>query len=383
MIQIPGRIPIAIHPFFWITALLIGFFNSGGSIVGTLVWVGVIFVSVLIHELGHASTALFFGLKPRIDLVALGGLTTHRAQNLPYLKQFFIVLNGPLFGFGLFLIAWGLLKLPVFATGTANGVITLFYWVNLVWTVLNLVPVMPLDGGQLLRVTLEGFFGAKGFKYTLIVGMATAGILSLAFFFYQNFLIGALFFLFAYQSFDLFRNMRGLSEEDRSEHFKEALETAERKLQMGHKEEALADFERIYTESKGGMIHTLAAQYLAFLKYEQGMGSDTYHLLKPHVTALSPEALALLHKVALDEKDYPLVVEIGSSCFQTMPVKEVALRNAFASAALGQAKPAIGWLEAAFQDGLDNISEILKESYFDPIRGTTLFRQFEQMHSLT
>lgn len=74
-------------------------------------------------------------------------------------------------------------------------------------------------------------------------------------------------------------------------------------------------------------------------------------------------------------------MEIGGNCFQVMPIKEVALRNAFSCAALAQEKPAIGWLEAAFQEGLDNISAILQESYFDPIRETDLFKQFQKMHA--
>ena len=98
MIHIPGKIPITIRPFFFLTAGLIGFLNSR-SLVGTLVWIFVIFISVLVHEFGHGLTARAFGLKPRIELVALGGLTYHQGDKLPFLKQFFIVLNGPEFVF--------------------------------------------------------------------------------------------------------------------------------------------------------------------------------------------------------------------------------------------------------------------------------------------
>ena len=59
MIRIPGRIPITIHGAFWILAALIGFLNSH-SIVGTLIWMAIILISVLFHELGHALTALAF-----------------------------------------------------------------------------------------------------------------------------------------------------------------------------------------------------------------------------------------------------------------------------------------------------------------------------------
>src|SRR3990172_11840545 len=103
--RIPGKIPIVIRPSFWLVAALIGFLNSF-SFVGTLVWIGVIFVSVIVHELGHALSALSFGLRPKIELVAFGGLTYHRGDQLAFWKQFLIVLFGPIFGFLLFVAAW-------------------------------------------------------------------------------------------------------------------------------------------------------------------------------------------------------------------------------------------------------------------------------------
>lgn len=379
MISFRGKIPISIHPLFWVTAGIIGYLNSR-SFIGTLVWIFVILVSVLIHELGHASTALFFGLKPNIQLVALGGLTYHEGQKLSFWRQFFIVLNGPLFGFMLFVLAWMLLKIPVLATGFMGAVLTLFFWINLIWTVLNLVPVMPLDGGQLLRIILEAIFGAKGFRYSLIIGMVIAGGGSLFFFLYQQFLIGALFFLFAFQSFDMYRRLKHMTEGDRSDHLKKALEEAEDQLQKGQKEQALASFEKIRNESKEGMIYLMATQYVAFLKYDMDQKQETYNLLQPIHSEISPEALCLLHKTAFEIKDFNLVEEIGANCFQTMPSKEVALRNALASAALSKEKPAVGWLETAFQEGLENLSEILKDPEFDSIRDTDSFRKFTEHH---
>src|SRR3989344_6678184 len=73
MIVIPGRIPVAIHPFFWLIAGLIGWMNSH-TLFGMLAWIGIILVSVLVHEFGHALTAVFFKQKTKIQLVALGGL---------------------------------------------------------------------------------------------------------------------------------------------------------------------------------------------------------------------------------------------------------------------------------------------------------------------
>src|SRR3990167_8564795 len=123
MIRIPGRIPIVVHPTFFLIAALIGFLYSG-TVLGTIIWIAIILVSVLFHEFGHALTAALFGLSPRIELVALGGLTYHEGQKLPFWKQFLIVLDGPLFGFLLFIIASLLLQVPALAQGTSGSILS-------------------------------------------------------------------------------------------------------------------------------------------------------------------------------------------------------------------------------------------------------------------
>lgn len=379
MIRFGKRIPIAIHPLFWITSALIGFL-AGGGFLAIIAWIFVILVSVLVHEMGHALTACLFGLKPRVELVALGGLTYHQGEKLSFWKQFLIVLNGPVFGFCLFLLSWFLLAIPAVRASSASPILMNFFYINLIWTLLNLVPVLPLDGGQLLRIVLESFFGAKGFRYALIVGITISVSISLFFFLFQNFLAGSLFFLFAFQSFDMYRKMRRMTDVDRKDELKDALHGAEEKLKGGDFEGALGGFERVREEAKQGVLYLLATQYLAFLKFDQGKGKEAYAMLVPHKTEISTEALCLLHKTAFDEKDFSLVEEIGATCFQVMPTKEVALRNACASGALAKEKSAIGWLETAREEGLSGIGEILKRGEFDPIREGKAFSEFATHH---
>ncbi len=374
MIQFRGRIPIAIYPTFWLFAGLIGYFNSM-SFVGTLIWIGIIFVSVLFHEYGHALTALAFGQNPRIELVALGGLTYHNGQKLPFWKQFFIVLNGPLFGFILVIIATMLLKIPALAQGMTGVILSLARIVNLFWTIVNLLPVMPLDGGQLLRVILENIFGLRGFKYAMIASVVVATLISLFFFLTQNFLIGGLFFLLAFQSYDSFRRMRHLSENDRDDSLREQLERVEEMMQIGKKDEAYRLCEEIRSKAKKGMIFELSTQYLAFLKYEKGEAKEAYQLLRSIRDELGGDALCLLHKAAYDQKDFPLVVELAGTCFQTWPTAETALRNAYAHAFLQQAVPSVGWLQTAINEGLPNAKEVLSDSAFDPIRQDPSFQE--------
>ena len=161
MISIPGRIPILISPFFWFLIVMLGWLNSG-SILGTAIWAAVILVSVLVHEYGHALTALLFGQEAEISLVGLGGLTKRLGPKLDRWKEFLIVLNGPMAGFALFFLSYFLLTvippqktLLVYAFEVALNV-------NLFWTVLNLLPVFPLDGGHLLKIILESVLGIRG-----------------------------------------------------------------------------------------------------------------------------------------------------------------------------------------------------------------------------
>lgn len=374
MIQFRGRIPITIHPTFWLFAGLIGYINSQ-SFLGTLIWVGIIFVSVLFHEFGHALTSLLFGQSPRIELVALGGLTYHNGQKLPFWKQFLIVFNGPLFGFILVIIATLLLQVPILAQGVPALILSWTRLVNLFWTIINLLPVMPLDGGQLLRVVLEKIFGLKGFKYTMITSTAIATAISLFFFLTQGFLIGALFFLLAFQSYDTYRRTRHLSETDRDDTLRQQLEKVEELMQIGKKDEAYGLCDEIRAKAKKGMIFELATQYLAFLKYEKGESKDAYQLLCSIREELGGDALCLLHKVAFEQKDFPLVIELAGTCFQTWPTAETALRNAYAHAQLQQAIPSVGWLQTAINEGLSNTKEILADSIFDPIRQDPSFQE--------
>jgi Zn-dependent protease len=336
----------------------------------------VILVSVLFHEFGHALTAFIFDQHPQIELVTLGGMTYHDGQKLSFAKQFFIVLNGPLFGLVLFGIATALLRIPSINTTILGPILSLTRFVNLFWTITNLLPVLPLDGGQLLRILLDKICGLKGFKYVLFTGMIIGVGISLVAFLYQQFFIGALFFLFAFQNYDTMRRTRHLSESDRNDAVRDLIARIEQLLQNGQRDEAAQLCEQVRSQAKNGLLFALATQYLAFLKYEKGLSLESYQLLMSIKEDLANDGLCLLHKTAFDQQDFPLVVELGSTCFQNLPNAETALRNALAHAELKQSTPAVGWLRTAIQEGLSNVEEITKIHSFDHIRKDPIFEEF-------
>src|SRR4051812_44657305 len=115
MIKIPGKIPISIHPLFWLLAAFIGWMSSY-TLSGTLLAICVIVFSVLFHEFGHALTACAFGQKTRIELAVFGGFTYRQGRKLKLWEEFFVVLNGPIAG----LILFGIASLIIHLTTITN-----------------------------------------------------------------------------------------------------------------------------------------------------------------------------------------------------------------------------------------------------------------------
>ena len=372
------KIPIKISPFFWLTAAFIGFINSresGHTFILTLIWVGVIFVSILVHEYGHALTSRYFGQQPRIQLVAFGGLTIPEGKRLRGWREFLVVLNGPLFGFLLFLLFLFVLSTGVVENPYLLYTVKIFTWVNLFWTVVNLLPVMPLDGGQLLRVILESIFGAKGLKYAIFAGMLLSILFALSFFFIGYFLVGAIFAIFAFQNFDAWRKSRIVTESDRRDDLTGELKEIEDLLLKEQRDEAIPKLEDVRSKAKQGMIFNLTTQYLAALKAEKHEYQDVYDLLKPIKKHLNAESQIHLHRAAYEVKDYPLVVELAGPSYQLLPDPHIALTSAEACAALEKVEPAIGWLQAARDGGIDDLASILSKEVFNSIRNDPAFKK--------
>ncbi len=179
-------IPIAVQPLFWALALLLGLSNEITGI-GLGVWVAVVFVSVLTHELGHAFTVRRVGYRPFVMLHFIGGVTTWQPQEeLPPRPRVVTTLAGPVAGFALAGAAWLAFQFSAIGDGDglARDALVWLIIVNLIWGVFNLVPVRGLDGGQALRAVLEIAFPNVGIRvaevvYVLVgVGAIVFGLLN-------------------------------------------------------------------------------------------------------------------------------------------------------------------------------------------------------------
>ncbi len=152
-------VPVEVSVWFFAVALFLGM--SAGSAVGGLLWIAALTVSVLAHELGHALTARRYGLGPRIVLHGWGGLC-HHAPARTERQDLTILAAGPAaeiaLGLGAFLLS-DLLATAVPAVGRAAPILPWFLntlgWISVVWGGANLVPIWPLDGGQMAYTLLQ------------------------------------------------------------------------------------------------------------------------------------------------------------------------------------------------------------------------------------
>lgn len=118
-----------------------------------LLWAPVLFISVLFHELAHASMigSLGFG-SSAIILQGMGGATYNDRRARPW-QDLLISAAGPASNF---LLAWGVTliaaNVPVAARDPFfNALLPLLAYANWFWGVLNLLPLGPLDGNHILR----------------------------------------------------------------------------------------------------------------------------------------------------------------------------------------------------------------------------------------
>jgi Zn-dependent protease len=198
-------ISVEVQMGFWITAAILGL-NYIQTPAFFAIWIGVVLLSVLVHELGHALAIMRHKIEPEIALHWMGGTTAWR-QVLPLrrIDQVIISLAGPFAGFAIAGILFGVglvapgpvASLPEWAQFAMGK---LFY-VNVFWGVFNLVPMLPLDGGHVLEHAL----GPKRVRLTAAISFIVGGSLALVCLGYQMFWGAFIFGMGAYQSYMRFR----------------------------------------------------------------------------------------------------------------------------------------------------------------------------------
>lgn len=383
MIKISGPIPIFITPFFWIMAALIGWFSTMAPFE-TLLWMIVILISVLFHEMGHALTAVAFGQKVIIELTGYGGVTIRRnPKPLGAWKEFFIGLNGPLAGFLLCGIAYALLTtLQISPQHSVVGyMLSVAFLVNLYWTVLNLLPVQPLDGGKLLRVALEGIFGVIGTKIACVLSVLFAAVAGIYFFTIQMFLAGSIFFILAFEGFRDLQLTLKMTDRDKDDDMLKLMQQASRDADTGKEQDALQKFMDIREKTKSGVLYNFATQAAGSILALKGDNGPAYELLSSMKNSLSPRGLQLLHRVSYELGKLKEAADLGVQSYQALPDYETALMNAYANARLGEVKPALGWIQCAINEGIPHPENIFRKEEFQKISNDPAFLELRDRYA--
>ncbi|MFN0065846.1 MAG: site-2 protease family protein [Chlamydiales bacterium] len=375
MITIPGKIPISIRPLFWLIAFFIGWMWTV-SFAGAFLCVGVIALSVLFHEFGHALTAVLFGQKSRIELAAFGGFTYREGGKLKLWKEFIIVLNGPLAGFFLFLTAYAIYRFVPIENNILAFIVKFTFVANLFWSIINLIPVLPLDGGHLLSIILEAIFGFRGIKIAIVVGLVVSIAISIFFFVTGMFLVGALFLILTFESFRSLRYYKIFTEKDRDTDLQALVQQADIDFDQGNLDAAIAKLNQVRESTQHGILYTLATQEIAQIYRQEEKYDAAYELLLPINKHLSGENLSLFHYLAFMNRDYKMVTKVGNKCYQDNPSYNTALLNSLAYAALEKVEPACGWLDCALREGLPSITEAIEHEEYDRIREHPRFKKF-------
>ena len=167
-------IPVFIDYSWFVILVLVTVVNAGDlnaqELAGSfplLTWMTglvmalLLFISVLLHELGHSLVARSQGIKVNsITLFLFGGIASIDRESSNPQQALQVAIAGPLVSFALFLLFSSLTHL--FASNHLFQFVTLdLARINLVLAIFNLIPGLPLDGGQVLKAIVWKITGDR------------------------------------------------------------------------------------------------------------------------------------------------------------------------------------------------------------------------------
>ncbi len=230
-------IAVEVQPFFWVVSALMGGALNADSkmaVCEMVLFVTAAFISILIHELGHALTGRRLGGGyTKILLTSFGGLAFNQGGRFNRQQRFWMIAAGPGAGFAFLTVILAVLSLafnaPDVMALTARilfGIplpfnslelptflherpfififINHLLWINFWWGVINLLPVMPLDGGQITDLYV------RPQRLVFLIGIiAGASMAALAFFWLGSTYTAVLFGYLAWRNHQNMQELRG------------------------------------------------------------------------------------------------------------------------------------------------------------------------------
>lgn len=178
--------------------------QRGAPLEVALLWIPTLFFSVIVHELGHAGmiAALGFG-RSVVVLGGFGGMTMNARNARPW-QNVLISLAGPVAGFLLSVLIRALylrsefMQTDRFFSVWSQQLVDANFW----WAIFNLIPIYPLDGGQIFRnLTMMFTSDRTSFVVTTWVSMILAGLLIVWGLFGGNFFMASIAFMLLLQNY--------------------------------------------------------------------------------------------------------------------------------------------------------------------------------------
>jgi membrane-associated protease RseP (regulator of RpoE activity) len=218
-------IPVRIHPMFWVITIVLGAVGPRATVLGVTLWVAAVFLSILVHELGHAFVARAHGWPPRVTLYAMGGVASYRPTRHTISSRILIAFAGPGAGFvlGALILALILLtghstSLPGLPIDVGNGppiagrlglFVDYTLFVSVFWGLVNLAPIHPLDGSTIATAAIEKFRPRDALRISAqlslaaAVGLAVAGLVI-----YRSPFITVMFAMLGYGSWQMLQQIK-------------------------------------------------------------------------------------------------------------------------------------------------------------------------------
>lgn len=168
--------------FFMLIALfLVLNYDPKQEIQYALIWIPILFLSVLVHELAHAGAISLLGFgASSIILGGMGGVTINQRRARPW-QDFLISVAGPVSSFAL---AFLCIYLGNTKIGREDGMLKVLFPLmvsaNWFWGMFNLIPVPPLDGGHATRDFFRMFLSERNaFVIAIWIAILGGGLISI------------------------------------------------------------------------------------------------------------------------------------------------------------------------------------------------------------
>jgi len=315
-----GPIPVEVHPSHFLLAAILGIQALGdrnpdawpGRALGSsdtavsvatsaavlLIWVAIVFLSVLIHELGHALVGLAFRYRPSIQVAWLGGLTSSHAPGpIPWHRDVALTLAGPLLGAALGLGCLAALQRLGSSAEVAHYTLRCAAVANLFWAAMNLLPVLPLDGGRVATAVLRRAFGRPGVAAAQVLALVVCvGMIKV---FWGSPFITLLFAIFGLQAV---RTLAALWRGEEASARPDELVQAQALFEAGELDRARELAGAVVAGDPPPTVRSLAHHLLGWIALKQGAGRRALdHFSQVQGALVEPQALAAAFSLVGDD----------------------------------------------------------------------------------